>query len=115
MIGRGIARGNVGLVALALDLAVPPLALLGLLLTLAIVVTGSAVLFGVSSAALIVSAASFAAFVLAVLLSWLTHGRDLLSGAALLSIGPYVFGKLSLYGRFFLQRRPSRWVRTDRN
>ena len=115
MIGRGIARGNLGLLALALDLAVPPLALLGLLLTLAVVVSGSAALLGASSAAVIISTASFAAFVLAVLLSWLTHGRDLLSGAVLLSIVPYVFGKLGLYGRFLLQRRPSRWVRTDRN
>src|SRR5262245_57280514 len=115
MIGRGIARGNVGLVALALDLADPPLALLGLLLTLAIVVTGSAVLFGVSSAALIISAASFAAFALAVPVSCITHRRDVLSGAAFLSIGPCVVGNLSLYQRFLLPRRPIRSVRTVRN
>jgi len=62
------SRGNFGLLALALDLAVPPLALLGVLLTFVLVVTGSAALLGVSSAALIISAASFAAFMFAVLL-----------------------------------------------
>jgi len=115
MVGRGIAHGNFGLLALALDLAVPPLALLALLLTFAVVVTGASVLLGLSGVAFSISAASFAAFVLAVLLSWLTHGRDLLPPAALLSIVPYVLGKVGLYGRFFLQRRPPRWVRTARS
>ena len=115
LIGQAIVSGNVGLLALALDLAVPPLALLGLLLTSAAIVSGVATLVGLSPLALIISTASFAAFVFAVLLSWLTHGRDLLPPAALLSVVPYVLGKFGLYGRFLSQKRASRWIRTDRD
>jgi cellulose synthase/poly-beta-1,6-N-acetylglucosamine synthase-like glycosyltransferase len=115
LIGQAIVSGNVGLLALALDLAVPPLALLGLLLTGAVIITGVGALVGLSPLALTISAASFAAFVFAVLLSWLTHGRDLLPPAALLSLVPYVLGKFGLYGRFLSQKRASRWIRTDRD
>jgi len=112
---QAIERGNFALLVLALDLAVPPLALLGLLLIVAVIVTGAAAVFGISLAALIISIASFTAFAFALLLCWLTHGRDLLPPVALLSIVPFIFGKVGLYWRFFLQRRASRWVRTDRN
>ena len=115
LIGRAIIGRNVGLLVLALDLAVPPLALLGLLLAGAVIVTGVATLVGLSSLALIISAASFAALVFAVLLSWLTYGRVLLPPSALLSVVPYVLGKLGLYGRFLLRKRASRWIRTDRD
>src|SRR5262245_16559148 len=111
---QAIMRGNLGLLALALDLAVPPLALLGLLLTSTFLVTGVAALFGLSSVAFIISAGSIAALALAVLLSWGTHGRDLLPPAALVSVVRYVVGKLGLYGRFLRERQASQWIRTDR-
>jgi len=50
----------------------------------------------------------------AVLFCWVTHGRDLLPPAALLSVVPNVLGKLGLYGRFLVRKRASRWIRTDR-
>jgi hypothetical protein len=62
----------------------------------------------------IISASALVAFVFAVLLCWVTHGRDLLPPAALLSVVPYVLGKLGLYGRFLVRKRASQWIRTDR-
>jgi len=115
LIGCALARGNWGLLALALDLAVPPLALLGLLLMATVALTGLAWALGLSSLPFVISVAGFAAFGLAVALCWLTHGRDLVPPAALLSVVPYVAGKLGLYGRFLLLKRASRWIRTDRD
>jgi len=115
LIGRALARGNWGLLALALDLAVPPLALLGLLLMATVALTGLAWALGLSSLPFVISVASFAAFGLAVALCWLTHGRDLVPPAALLSVVPYVAGKLGLYGRFLLLKRASRRIRTERD
>lgn len=109
-----IASGNLGLLALVLDLAVPPLILLGLLSTGALAVAALAVLLGFPSGALMVTAATFGAFMLAVVLAWLTHGRDVLPPRALLSIGPYVFGKLRLYRRLLSRGFVSQWIRTDR-
>jgi cellulose synthase/poly-beta-1,6-N-acetylglucosamine synthase-like glycosyltransferase len=109
-----VAGANLGLLALVLDLAVPPLFLLGLLATAAVVVTGLAACAGLSSAALTISAASLIAFMLAVVLSWCTHGRDILPPRALVSIGPYVWSKLRLYRRLLSHGFVSQWIRTDR-
>jgi cellulose synthase/poly-beta-1,6-N-acetylglucosamine synthase-like glycosyltransferase len=113
-IGQAIARGNLGLLALAVDLAVPPLALLGLLTAGAVAVAAVAALFGVSGAALMISASSLSAFTLALLLAWWSRGRDVLPPAALPAIVPYVLGKLPLYGRVLLRRGTPQWIRTDR-
>lgn len=114
LIRSAVARGNPGLLALALDVAIPPLIVLGLLSTGVLAVAGLAALLGFPSGALTVSAASFCAFMLAVVLAWLTHGRDVLPPRALLSIGPYVFGKLHLYRRLLSDGFVSHWIRTDR-
>lgn len=114
LVGHAIRRRHVGLFGLALDLAIPPLALLALLLAGALLATGIAWLAGLSSVPFIISASALVAFGFAVLLCWVTHGRDLLPPAALLSVVPYVLGKLGLYGRFLVRKRASRWIRTDR-
>jgi cellulose synthase/poly-beta-1,6-N-acetylglucosamine synthase-like glycosyltransferase len=114
LIGQAIRRRHVGLFGLALDLAVPPLALLALLLAGALLATGIAWLVGLSSVPFIISASALVAFVFAVLVCWVTRGRDLLPPAALLSVVPYVLGKLGLYVRFLVRKRASRWIRTDR-
>jgi len=114
LVGQAITRRHAGLFGLALDLAIPPLALLGLLLAGALLTTGIAWLAGLSSLPLIISASTIILFILAVFLCWVTHGRDLLPPTALLSVVPYALGKLGLYGRFLVRRRASRWIRTDR-
>ena len=114
LIYLAIVRGNVRLLALTLDMMVPPLAVLGVLLIGAFAVAGIAAFFGASSAALIVSAAGLIAFALAIFLSWLKFGRDVLPPRALLSIGPFFVGKLWLYARLLSRGVVTQWVRTDR-
>jgi cellulose synthase/poly-beta-1,6-N-acetylglucosamine synthase-like glycosyltransferase len=110
-----IARRNWDLLALTLDLAVPPLSLLGILAVGMFVATGLAALFGISSAALVISAVSVMAFFLAAFLAWLKCGRNVLPPGALLSVAPYVLGKLGLYFRILSNKMDARWIRTDRS
>jgi cellulose synthase/poly-beta-1,6-N-acetylglucosamine synthase-like glycosyltransferase len=109
-----IARRNWALLALTLDLAVPPLSLLAMLVLGMFVAAALAAFFDFSSAALVVSAASLLAFVLAAFLAWLKCGRDILPPRAIWSIAPYVLGKLPLYRHVLSKRLESRWIRTDR-
>jgi N-acetylglucosaminyldiphosphoundecaprenol N-acetyl-beta-D-mannosaminyltransferase len=110
----GMVRGNLGLLMLTLDMAVPPLSLLGLLVTGILAIAGLAALFGASPASLCISSAALIGLMLAVLLSWLAYGRDVLPPSAILSFAPYVIGKLPLYLRALFHGRVSQWIRTDR-
>ena len=63
---------------------------------------------------LYLSAISFGAFLLAILLAWLTHGRDVLPAHSVLLVGSYIFAKLRLYLRLLSHGPISQWTRTDR-
>jgi hypothetical protein len=105
----------VGLLALALDLAAPPLSLTVVLLAGALSLAAAATLCGLSSFALAIALSCSLGFGLAVFLAWLVHGRDVLPPGAIMSIAPYVFRKLSMYGRILTGRAAAHWVRTDRS
>jgi len=114
LIFAAMTRGNANLLALAFDLAVPPLSLLGMLVMGMTAVAGLATLFGASSAAMFVSTTSLVGFIGAVFLSWLKYGRDILPPRALLLIASYVFGKLPLYLKILVFKSGRQWIRTDR-
>jgi cellulose synthase/poly-beta-1,6-N-acetylglucosamine synthase-like glycosyltransferase len=114
LIVRAIASGNWRLLALTLDMAVPPLGLLGLLMLAAAVAGGLGAAVGLSSVPLYISGAGLVCLALSVLLSWLVFGRDALSPAALVTLAPFVWGKLRLYGRLVSRGPVSQWTRTDR-
>jgi cellulose synthase/poly-beta-1,6-N-acetylglucosamine synthase-like glycosyltransferase len=109
-----IARRNWGLLALTLDLAIPPLSLLGMLVVGMFAIAILATLFNLSSATLIVSTASLVVFMVAAFLAWLKCGRHLLPAGAIFSIGFYVLGKLPLYRQILTGRKVTQWIRTDR-
>jgi glycosyltransferase involved in cell wall biosynthesis len=109
-----VARADVDLLALTLDLAVPPLSLLAIFVMGMWLTTGFAALFGISSPALVVSTVSLVVFMCGVFLSWLKHGRDVLTLGALLSIPLYAIGKIPIYGRMLSRESGSKWIRTDR-
>lgn len=115
LIAAAAARGNPGLLALALDLAVPPLSLMAVLLVGALLLAVAAAVCGFTSFALPVVLSCSLGFGPAVFLAWLAHGRDILPPGAVVSIAPYVFRKLSMYGSILTGRATARWVRTDRN
>ena len=114
LICRALMAGNVGLLALALDIAVPPLTLLGCLNALVLLTTSLAVLFGVSPLSFYIGTVSFTVFLVAVLLAWWTHGRDVLPASSSRLVCSYIFAKLGLYLRLLWHGPNSRWTRTDR-
>jgi hypothetical protein len=99
---------------LALDLCVPPLALLAASL-IGATALAALVSWGDTSVVLVgVYLALLAVFVGAALVAWSVRGRDLVRLVELLSIPFYIAAKIPLYVRF-LYRREKRWVRTGRD
>src|SRR5579863_2608517 len=111
---QALLRRNWQLLALALDVAVPPLSLLAMLLGFTLLTTAVVAAFGIGFAAFAISAISFVGFVAAVLLAWTKYGRDLLPPRAVLSVPGYVLGKFGLYRRVVFGKVTSQWIRTDR-
>lgn len=102
------------MLALALDLCVPPVALLTLLV---LALSGCALLFFILAGALaplVLAGAALAALGTAILLSWWRYGRDIVTARHLLMALFYMLLKLPLYLRFFV-RRQVEWVRAQRD
>jgi glycosyltransferase involved in cell wall biosynthesis len=112
---NGIWHRNLGLFVLTLDLMVPPLSLLVVLVTGMIFTAGAAVILGCSPTALFISAACLVALLVAVFLSWVKYGRDVLPSHRLFSVAAYVFAKLPLYRQLLSRRTAPPWIRTDRS
>jgi cellulose synthase/poly-beta-1,6-N-acetylglucosamine synthase-like glycosyltransferase len=110
-----ISRGNLGALALALDLAVPPLSFFAVLLAAMASVTGLAALLGGLSMPFIISVGNAVGFGTAVILAWWKFGRDILPAKALASVPGYVWKKLPLYFQAISGKSNTNWVRTDRN
>ncbi|MFO1338053.1 MAG: glycosyltransferase family 2 protein [Burkholderiaceae bacterium] len=109
------ARRDGRLLAMALDLSVPPLALL-VMLVVALWLAALALRLAGGAPAVAWYAANglCAALLAAVLLAWAVWGRAVLRPWDLLGIPWYVASKLGLYLRFWT--RPQRqWVRTGRH
>jgi len=114
LLAQAIRRGDVRLLGLALDLSVPPLALLAALLGLDAVLAWLAAWLGAGSAVAGGASALLLLFAAAILLAWYCRGRDIVRLGELLSVPWYIVAKLPVYLRF-LVRRQTQWVRTDRD
>ncbi len=114
LLGAAWRRRDGRLLGMALDLCVPPLALLSALLVSGSVAAGL-VSWWIGSPALgLAYGLLLAVFGVAVLLAWWARGRDLVRFLELLSIPLYIAAKVPVYVRFVV-RRERRWVRTDRD
>jgi cellulose synthase/poly-beta-1,6-N-acetylglucosamine synthase-like glycosyltransferase len=111
---RAIRYRDLNLLALVLDLVVPPVSLLGAILVATTCGTAVATLAGMSSTAFTISWISLAAAFTAIVIGWIMHGRDCLPARSLGLIPYYLFMKLRLYGGGALGKRVTRWIRTDR-
>jgi cellulose synthase/poly-beta-1,6-N-acetylglucosamine synthase-like glycosyltransferase len=100
--------------ALALDLAVPPLALLVLLLCAVTAVAASSRIMGGALWPLAASGAALTAVVVGVLSSWWFFGRHAVSASCLLAAPWYALRKIPLYLTFLLARQ-TEWVRSRRD
>ncbi len=99
---------------LALDLAVPPLALLAFGLATMTALTAALWLLCGSATPLAISGFACAVLLLAVLTGWAAHCRRQVPLFALLAAPLYVAAKLPIYAAFLFKRQVQ-WVRTHRD
>jgi cellulose synthase/poly-beta-1,6-N-acetylglucosamine synthase-like glycosyltransferase len=102
------------LLGMALDLCVPPLALLAAMLLVGTLLAGLVSFWLGDPTLVFVHGLLLAVFALSALMAWALRGRDLVRLIELLSIPLYVVAKLPVYVRFVV-RREKRWVRTERD
>lgn len=115
LLGEGIVRRNLGLVAQGLDAAVPPLALLVLLEVGAMTATAGVWLLGGPALPFAILLVGFACLSLGVFIAWIASGRELLPPSEIVRIPRYVLWKLPVYASFARRGAHSRWERTDRS
>ena len=114
LIKQAVIGRNLKLLALALDIAVPPLALLVLISLggiglLSIFYTMTNVMLPVGFLWV-----SFVSFVLTIFVVWWREARRMLSFGDLCAVPMYIFSKLSVYFSFIVRHQKD-WVRTERD
>lgn len=102
------------LLALALDLSVPPLSLLVFLWVGAIALALLGQFLGASGLPVLILALEGGLILLSILGAWARFGRAELPAKVLLAVPLYILWKLPFYLTFFL-RRQTKWVRTERD
>jgi cellulose synthase/poly-beta-1,6-N-acetylglucosamine synthase-like glycosyltransferase len=111
---RSLATRNVELLALVIDLCVPPLALL----TLAVLASCGIglTLWGLTGTALpwLLALVNLGLLAVTLLLAWICHGRDILTLSGLAYAPVYALGKVPIYLGFLI-RRQVEWVRSRRD
>lgn len=115
LIGAGLARFDAGLLALGLDLAVPPLALLVMLCGAVFVAAAAAFLIFGGFYALSVAASNLFMVTTGVGLAWLVFARSTIPFSRLAAIPLYVLWKIPLYASFLFKKRQKTWERTERS
>ncbi len=113
IVWNALRRLDGRLLGMALDLCVPPLALLA---TLLLALDGAAIVLWALGAPAWLPAMPLAltlAFIATATLAWAIRGRDLVRFREMLSIPLYILAKLPIYARFLFKRQKA-WVRTDR-
>jgi cellulose synthase/poly-beta-1,6-N-acetylglucosamine synthase-like glycosyltransferase len=113
LLALGVRRGEPGLVALGLDLFVPPTALLTMLLGLGTVAAAGLALLG-PMRPLAVLGSALAALALSIVLAWARYGRQRIPLAALATVPRYLLWKLPVYAAFAVGLRQRSWDRTAR-
>jgi hypothetical protein len=113
----GLARRDAGLLALAGDLCVPPLALLVSIQLLLAIATLAPWILGApwfSSGTVVLAGAGLAATLLAVSVAWARFARAHIPGWVLLVAPLYLAWKLPLYVVLILKGKQRTWERTAR-
>jgi cellulose synthase/poly-beta-1,6-N-acetylglucosamine synthase-like glycosyltransferase len=111
----GILGFRPELIALGLDLMVPPLALLVGMLGSAVVVAYAWYWWGASATPLQILALANLAVIIAVTAAWTRFGRKVLPPRDLLSVPRYLLWKIPVYFAFLLRGRQQAWQRTRRS
>ncbi|HVU62795.1 MAG TPA: glycosyltransferase [Phycisphaerales bacterium] len=115
LLAAGIARRQISLIALGLDVAVPPLALLVMLQAAWVVVTVLVHwLARTSVTAIALPLVALAQVVCAVALSWFKFGRQIIRLRQVSLVCFYLVKKIPIYAALALRGRTKRWERTPR-
>ncbi len=108
-----LKSGRVDLLAMTVDLAVPPLSLLTATNALAVALTISWMLLGGMWLPAVVAGGAALVLVASIFIAWWRFARESVPFRLLLAIPGYVLIKLPLYATF-LFRRERTWIRTTR-
>ncbi len=111
---QAILKGNVQLMAMVLDMCVPPLALLLLIIFFVWVMSGLHFWVSASALPLFVSSVDMLLLGCAVLFSWWRFGRCVLRFSDLAYAPIYTIKKIPLYLKFMLGKKVE-WIRTKRD
>ncbi len=114
LILEAFRQNRPALLGLAVDLAVPPLALLVLLNSFAALASWIAFYFGATSLPLAINVVSLASVFSATVLAWARFGRNTMPASTLLAAPAYILWKLPLYLAVLFRKTQKEWVRTDR-
>lgn len=114
LFAKGMFTINRELLSVALDLAVPPLALLVVVMLGTLLTSSAAAMAGAPWRLPAITAAGLLAVATCVIAAWARFGRDTLPPSALLACPLYVAGKLPIYLNFIFHRQTS-WIRTERD
>lgn len=106
-------RLDLALGAMALDLCVPPLALLAMLIAVSWALSVPVAMAGPAHLPLFIATTSILVFGAAITLSWQRFGRRTISGKDLVLATIYAICKIPLYLRFLIKPQ-SKWIRSKR-
>ena len=114
MIVQSLVRRSLPLLALSLDLCVPPMALLVLLASA--VWLAAALVYALAGPVgpLLTASAELTLLACCVLIGWMRFARDVISAKSLAFAPVYALAKVPLYVRFLVARQID-WVRSKRD
>jgi cellulose synthase/poly-beta-1,6-N-acetylglucosamine synthase-like glycosyltransferase len=113
LFSQAFERRSWALLVLAIDMLVPPLALLSMALAGAWFIAALIWLVGLGGGPLVVVTTAILSFGVATLLGWSRHCRDFAPVSLLWQVPGYILLKAPLYLQFLTQRE-QRWVRAER-
>ena len=114
LLWTGLKRRDLRLVALSLDLMVPPISLLIFVIFALLLVCGLSLPLGLASSSLSMSLCCIGLLTLSISAAWLRFGKDILPARSLFRIPIYLAEKLPVYAKLLVGKRVSSWVRSDR-
>lgn len=115
LLASALLKFDLGLIAMALDLIVPPIALLVMLLAgLTILLLLNYWLISTSLITLLVLAVGLVVFAVTILAAWWGWARNVIPFSGFLMAPVYVLAKIPHY-LLYLVKRQKKWVRTNRD
>lgn len=114
LLGGAVRRGDANLLALALDVAVPPIVLLCGLMIGAWCLAFVALLCGLPSSALLIATTNIFLLVASLALAWVRFGRVTLRMPSLFALAELLWLKAELYVQLARGHKAGHWVRTER-